>query len=99
MSNPSTTATQSSPCNRWEYPSRLSLPRWQSPRKLTGDMASVAAAVRVYKAKHKAITPKSVAEVVAEMLALNKARGASARYLEDLTFRPENFAGGVSLQC
>lgn len=45
--------------------------------KLTGDLASVAAAVRFYKAKHKAITSKTVADVVAELLALKKSRGAS----------------------
>ena len=65
--------------------------------KLTGDLASVAAAVRFYKAKHKAITPKSVAEIVAELLALKESRGASARYLEDLKFRLEKFA--AAFQC
>ena len=60
--------------------------------KLTGDLASVAAAVRFYKVKHKAITSKTVAEVVAELLALKKSRGVSERYLEDLKFRLEKFA-------
>ena len=61
--------------------------------KLTGDLPTVAAAVRFYKAKHKAITPKSVADAVAELLALKKARGAAERYNEDLKFRLEKFAG------
>ena len=65
--------------------------------KLTGDLASVAAAVRFYKAKHTTITPRNVAEVVAELLVLKKSRGASSRYLEDLKFRLEKFA--VAFKC
>ncbi|MBM4225054.1 MAG: hypothetical protein FJ167_09745 [Gammaproteobacteria bacterium] len=65
--------------------------------KLTGDLANVAAAVRFYKAKHKAITSKTVAEVVVELLALKKSRGASERYLDDLSFRLEKFA--TAFQC
>ena len=60
--------------------------------KLTGDLPGVAAAARFYKAKHKSVTPKRVADVVAELLALKKARGAAARYLDDLQFRLEKFA-------
>lgn len=65
--------------------------------KLTGDLANVAAAVRFYKAKHKAITSKTVAEVVVELLALKKSRGASERYVDDLSFRLEKFA--TAFQC
>jgi len=65
--------------------------------KLTGDLPTVAAAIRFYKAKHKAITPKNVADVVAELLALKKSRGASERYLEDLQFRLDKFSD--AFQC
>ncbi len=97
MSNPSNTPAPFSPCNRWTYPSRLPSPRWSKAVKRTGDLASLAAAVRFYKAKHKAITPKSVAEVVAELLALKKSRGASERYLEELKFRLDKFP--AAFQC
>jgi integrase len=65
--------------------------------KLAGDLPSVAAAVRFFKAKHKSVTAKRVADVVAELLALKKARGAATRYLDDLGFRLEKFA--VAFQC
>ena len=45
---------------------------WGEAVKLTGDLASVAAAVRFYKAKHKAITSKSLAEVVARIARAEK---------------------------
>lgn len=65
--------------------------------KLTGDLPGVAAAARFYKAKHKTVTPKRVADVVSELLALKKTRGASERYLGDLKFRLEKFAD--KFQC
>lgn len=65
--------------------------------KHTGDLPTVAAAIRFHKAKHKAITPKSVADVVAELLALKKSRGAAERYYEDLEFRLEKFS--EAFQC
>jgi integrase len=65
--------------------------------KLTGDLSGVAAAARFYKAKHKTVTAKRVAEVVAELLAVKKSRGASSRYLDDLKFRLEKFA--AAFQC
>ena len=65
--------------------------------KQVGDLASVAAAIRFYKAKHKTITQKSVADVVRELLAVKKSRGASERYLEDLKFRLDKFAD--AFQC
>lgn len=65
--------------------------------KQAGDLATVAAAIRFYKTKHKPITQKSVADVVAELLALKKARGASERYFDDLKFRLEKFAD--AFQC
>lgn len=65
--------------------------------KLTGDLSGVAAAARFYKAKHKTVTAKRVADVVAELLAVKKSRGASSRYLDDLKFRLEKFA--EAFQC
>jgi len=61
--------------------------------KMTGDLSGAIAAARFYKAKHKTVTAKRVADVVAELLAVKKTRGASARYLTDLKFRLEKFAG------
>ncbi len=60
--------------------------------KLTGDLPGVAAAARFYKAKHKTISPMKVADVVAELLALKKSRGAAERYQADLTNRLEKFS-------
>jgi integrase len=65
--------------------------------KQTGDLAGVAAAVAFYKARNKTITAKRVADVVAELLALKKSRGASGRYLDDLQFRLDKFA--EKFQC
>ena len=65
--------------------------------KLAGDLPTVAAAIRFYKAKHKTLTQKTVADVVAELLALKKSRSAAERYLEDLKFRLNKFA--VAFQC
>jgi integrase len=55
-------------------------------------LPGVAAAARFYKTKHKSVTPKRVADVVAELLALKKSRGASLRYLQDLRLRLDKFA-------
>jgi integrase len=60
--------------------------------KLAGDLPGVAAAARFYKAKHKTITPMKVADVVAELLKVKKARGAAERYQADLTNRLEVFS-------
>ena len=60
--------------------------------KLTGDLPGVAAAARFYKAKHKTVTPKRVADAVAELLALKETRGSAARYVADLRWRLEKFA-------
>ena len=60
--------------------------------KEVGNLAEVAAAIKFYKAKHRTVTAKTVAEVVAELIALKKTRGASQRYLDDLGFRLEKFA-------
>ena len=55
-------------------------------------LAELSAAAKFFKSKHRTFTPKRVADVVAELLALKKARGAAARYLDDLQFRLEKFA-------
>ncbi len=60
--------------------------------KLTGDLPGVIAAARFYKAKHKTVTPKRVADVLTELLALKESRGASVRYLQDLRLRLDKFA-------
>ncbi|MBI4326202.1 MAG: tyrosine-type recombinase/integrase [Chloroflexi bacterium] len=60
--------------------------------KIVGDLPNVLAAARFYAARHKRTTPKRVADVVAELLAIKEARGASARYLQDLRFRLTRFA-------
>jgi integrase len=61
--------------------------------KLTGDLSGVVAAARFFKAKHKTVTPRRVADALAELLALKKARGKSERYLRDLRSRLNRFAG------
>jgi len=60
--------------------------------KLTGDLPGVVAAARFFKAKHKTVTPKPIADVVAELLELKKSRGGAERYLDDLGFRLQKFA-------
>jgi integrase len=60
--------------------------------KVAGDLSGVAAAVKIYKAKHKTVTPKRVADVIAELVAHRKARGKSERYLRDLHSRLNRFA-------
>ena len=65
--------------------------------KLTGDLPTVAAAIRFYKAKHKTVTPKKVADVVAELIALKKSRGMSEKYIGDLKFRLNKFQD--AFQC
>lgn len=60
--------------------------------KLVGDLPSLHAAAKFYAQRHKQITRKSVADVVKELLAVKEARGASPRYLEDLSSRLNRFA-------
>ena len=60
-------------------------------------LAEVQAAAELYKSKHKKITDKRVGEVIAELIALKKSRGASERYVDDLRFRLEKF--GTRFQC
>src|ERR1700722_13414424 len=52
--------------------------------KIVPDLQAVEAAVRFYKAHHKTVAAKLVADVVAELLEVKKSHSASERYLEDL---------------
>jgi integrase len=58
-----------------------------------GDLANLYAAVKSYSTRAKKTTHKPVGDVVAELLNVKQARGASARYLQDLKFRLNRFAG------
>jgi integrase len=53
------------------------------------DLASLVAAVKFFRQRHKQIVKKSVPELVAEFLELKKSRGASPRYHKDLHWRLE----------
>ena len=59
---------------------------------MTGDLPGVVAACQFYAQRTKRITPKRVAEVVAELLSVKEKRGASVRYLQDLRLRLGHFA-------
>jgi integrase len=58
-----------------------------------GDLSNVHAAIKFYRARFKQTIKKPVAEVVAELLKVKAARGASDRYKADLKGRLERFAG------
>lgn len=60
--------------------------------KTVGDLANLHAAVKFYDARNKKITPKRVADVVAELFTVKQSRGASHRYLKDLHYRLDRFA-------
>jgi integrase len=60
--------------------------------KVVGDVSNVHAACRFYAARHKQTVKKPVAAVVAELLKVKEARGASGRYLDDLESRLGRFA-------
>jgi integrase len=60
--------------------------------KTVGDLANLHSAAKFYAARHKQTIKKPVAEVVAELLKIKAARGASERYRRDLTGRLERFA-------
>ncbi len=60
--------------------------------KIVPDLQAIEAACRFYKARHKQVSPKPVAEVVTELLEIKKSHGAAERYLEDLKSRLERFA-------
>jgi integrase len=60
--------------------------------KLVGALPDVEAACRFYVARHKRTVDKRVADVVAELLTVKEARGASERYMGDLRYRLNQFA-------
>lgn len=60
--------------------------------KLVRDLPGVLAAAKFYAARNRTVTPKRVADVVAELLAVKEARKASVRYLGDLRSRLTRFA-------
>jgi len=62
--------------------------------KIAGD---VVAAAKFYRERHKKITPKRVADVVAELLTLKQSRGGADRYVRDLRLRLSRFA--ADFQC
>jgi integrase len=61
--------------------------------KIVPDLGNIEAALKVYAARHKQVTKKPVAVVVAEFLAVKSGRGIGERYLYDLTGRLNRFAG------
>ncbi len=77
-------------------PFKLSLPSAASTLadclKLVGDLPNLHAAAKFYATRHKQAQRKPVAEVVAELLKVKEARGASLRYLGDLRGRLARFA-------
>jgi integrase len=60
--------------------------------KIVPDLQAVEAACRFYKARHKTVAAKPVAEVVTELLEVKKSHGASDRYIEDLKNRLTRYA-------
>ncbi len=60
--------------------------------KLVADLPNLLAAAKFYAVRHKHTTPKPVADVVAEVLAIKESRGASHRYRQDLRSRLTRFA-------
>lgn len=68
-------------------------------KDLRDRLPSLHAAVSFYKARHKQVTKKPVAEVVAELLKIKESRGASVRYAKDLRLRLERFAGDRNKDC
>jgi integrase len=61
--------------------------------KLLPELAELQAAAKFYRERHKKIKPMRVAAVVAELLELKESRGGAERYVSDLKFRLEKFAG------
>ncbi|MBI4662143.1 MAG: tyrosine-type recombinase/integrase [Verrucomicrobia bacterium] len=77
-------------------PFKLSLPSVASTvaecLNLVGGLTDLHAAAKFYTARRKRTVAKPVSAVVAELLAVKEARGASARYLQDLRHRLNRFA-------
>jgi integrase len=67
--------------------------------KIVADLSNLHAAVKFYKERHKTVTKKLVAEVVAELLKVKASRGASDRYHADLASRLNRFARDCTKDC
>lgn len=67
--------------------------------KTVGDLANLHASVKFYAARNKQVTKKPVAGVVADLLAIKESRDASRRYMEDLRYRLNRFAGDCTKDC
>ena len=67
--------------------------------KIVRDLPQVHEAISFWAARHKQVTAKPVADVVAELLKVKGARGASVRYAKDLRLRLERFAGDCNKAC
>jgi integrase len=65
--------------------------------KLVGNLSNLKAAAQFWHSRHKKITDKRVADVVAELIALKTSRGGAERYVSDLKFRLDKFA--EKFQC
>jgi len=64
--------------------------------EIVGGVDNIAGACRFYRDRNRRTTPKPVAGVVAELLAVKEARGAAPRYLQDLRNRLNLFAGAFA---
>jgi integrase len=62
-------------------------------------LSNLHAACRFYAARFKQVARKPVAEVVSEFLPIKAARGASGRYIQDLRYRLNRFAGDCNKEC
>jgi integrase len=60
--------------------------------KLVGGLSDMIAASKYYATRHKRTMAKPVSDVVAELLTVKEARGASPRYQQDLRYRLGRFA-------
>jgi hypothetical protein len=60
--------------------------------KDAGSLDVIREAVKFYRLRHRKVVNKRVAEVVADLLKVKKSRGASGRYLKDLSSRLGMFA-------
>jgi site-specific recombinase XerC len=67
--------------------------------KLVGDLPSLHAAAKFYAARHRQVVRKRVGEVVAELLAVKEARGASRRYRQDLHSRLGRFGEAFQMDA
>ncbi len=67
--------------------------------KIVPDLSALVAAAKFYATRNKQVTRKPVSEVVAELIAIKKARKSSASYLADLRSRLGKFADAFRKDC